>query len=422
MKRLLSTSWRVYPRGAILTLLFIPVAITFSVPLKHLLSERTAELPYEELGKLLSLIGKNKKIISLGPGEPDFGPPSHVIRAAQLALRDPAASRYSSPEGRLALREAIARKLKRENRIDLPPDNVIVTSGSNEAILLALIASIDPGEAVATVDPSYINYIPTTEMLNGMAISLPVIPENDWQLIPELVRKQIKEPRRTRVLIINSPANPTGAVYPRKTLEEIADIARDNDLLVISDEAYEKFVYGKAKHISIASLNGMEDYVLTLQSFSKTYGMPGFRVGYAAGPKKLIDIMREIHLYSSLCSPTISQIAALAALKGPQASIGKHVRDYDRRRKFVVRRINEINGFTCSSEPQGAFYVFPKFSFKMKSVALAHALMKKARVLTVPGSDFGRYGEGYLRLSYATAMPLLEEGLDRLESAVKKLR
>lgn len=392
------------------------------MPLDKIISERTAELPYEELGKLFKIIEKDKRIISLGPGEPDFGPPPHVIKASRRILGEKDIGRYSPVGGRADLREALAEKLKKENRIDASPDNVLVATGSTEAILLALMACVDPGEAVATVDPSYANYIPVTELLNGTAISLPVIPQNNWQLIPELMKKQIKEPRRTRAIIINSPANPTGAVYSRKTLEGIADVAVENDLLVISDEAYEKFVYGKAKHVSIASFNGMDDYVLTLQSFSKTYGMAGFRVGYAVGPKKVMDMMREIHLYTTLCAPRISQEAALAALKGPQNRIRKIVTDYDRRRKFVVKRINEINGLSCGSEPQGAFYVFPKLNTKMKSVKFAHWLLKRTKVLVVPGTDFGRYGEGYVRLSYATARPLLEEGLDRIEKAMKKLK
>jgi len=391
------------------------------MPLKRIISERSGQLAYKELGHLLALIEKDHRIISLGPGEPDFGPPSHVIRAAQRALEKPRTSRYAPLEGIKELREAIAKKLKKENRIDLSPDQVIITSGSNEAVLLALASIIDPGEAVAVTDPSFLDYIPTIHLLNGTAISLPVIPQNDWQLIPELVKKQIREPKRTRAIIINSPANPTGAVYSKKTLEGIAQIAVENDLLIISDEAYEKFVYG-AKHISIGSLNGMEDYVLTLQSFSKTYGMPGFRVGYAAGPEKLIKAMSKIHLYSSICSPTISQIAALEALKGPQGRIKKIVNEYAKRRKFIIKRVNEIPCFYCACEPKGAFYIFPKLKSKMKSVRFAHWLIKNAGVLVVPGTDFGRYGEGYVRLSYATKPDLIERALNRIEKAVKKLK
>jgi aminotransferase len=390
--------------------------------LKHLISERSAELPDIELGGMLSIAVRDHRVISLGPGEPDFKPPPHVIKAAQTALAK-GFTHYSPGEGRVELLEAVSKKLKRENRIAASPENIMITNGSTEGILLGLMATIDPGEAVLVPDPSFVAYIPTVELLNGTAISLPVIPDNDWQLIPELVKKQVKEPKRTRAIIINTPANPTGAVYSKKTLEALADIAIENDLLIISDEAYEKFVYAGAKHISPASLNGLADRVLTLQTASKTYGMAGFRVGWAAGPPKLIATMRKLHLYTSLAAGTSNQLAAVAALNGPQSSVKKVVREFDRRRKYMYRRICQLSSdFTCR-EPKGAFYIFAKFALAKRwtSAKLAEHLLKTAHVVTVPGSDFGRYGEGYIRLSYATAMPHIEEGLDRLEATMKKL-
>jgi len=267
-----------------------------------------------------------------------------------------------------------------------------------------------------------VNYIPVTELLNGAAVSLPVVPRDRWQLVPELVRKQLREPKGARAMIINSPANPTGAVYSEKILEELAGIAVENDLVIISDEAYEKFVYGGNRHVSVASLNGMEDRTLTVQTFSKTYGMCGFRVGYAAGPEEIIGMLVELHHYVGLSAPNLSQIAALAALEGPQGRIKENVREYDARRKFVVKRLGELDGFSCDCEPQGAFYVFPSFAFKMSSVKLAHYLANEARVLVVPGTDFGRYGEGHVRISYASPLPVLEEAFDRMERVVKKLK
>ena len=390
------------------------------MPLRNIIAERETELPEAEMGKLLKIAEESKDIISLGPGEPDFTPAPHIIKAAINALKT-GHTHYSPIEGRHELLEALAHKVKKVNKINANPENIVVTSGSNEAILLSLMSVVDPGEGVLIPDPAYLNYIPTVELLNGNPISLPVIPENDWQLIPELVKKQIKEPKRLRAIVVNTPANPTGAVYTRKTLEAVADIAREHDLLVISDEAYENYVYGGAKHVSIASLNGMEDYVVTLQSFSKTYGMTGFRVGYAVGPQKVIAAMRKLHLYASLTAPTPFQIAAVSALKGPQEWTHVIVRDYDKRRKFLVKRINEIDGFECN-DAKGAFYLFPKFSWKMKSVQLVEWFIKNAKVALVPGSDFGRYGDGYLRFSYATAFPKIRVALDRLEKAAKKLK
>jgi aminotransferase len=220
-------------------------------------------------------------------------------------------------------------------------------------------------------------------------------------------------------MIVNSPSNPTGVVFKKKTLEEIADFANEYDLLVVSDEAYEKFVYGGEKHVSFASLNGMEKRTLTLQSFSKTYAMPGFRIGYAAGPENIINAMRKIHIYSTICAPTVSQEAALEALKGPQKVVGKMVKEYDRRRKLIIKRLNEISGFSCV-EPKGAFYAFPNIKeFGMKSLAFSRWLLKGAKVAVVPGTEFGRCGEGYVRCSYATSYERVERAMDRIEGVVR---
>jgi aminotransferase len=204
-------------------------------------------------------------------------------------------------------------------------------------------------------------------------------------------------------------------------MEEVAGFAIEYDLLIIADEAYEKLVYGDAKHISIGSLNGMEDRVLTLHSFSKTYAMPGFRLGYAAGNEKLIAAMAKLHLFTSLCAPTISQVTAIEALKGSQASVKKMVAEYDRRRKMIIKRLNEIPGFRCT-EPKGAFYAFPNVSYyKMKSLKFAEWLLKNAKVAVVPGTEFGRMGEGFIRCSYATEYHKIWKAMDNIERAVKKL-
>jgi aspartate/methionine/tyrosine aminotransferase len=389
-------------------------------PLRSVISEREVELPKAEMENLLKVAVERKDVISLGPGEPDFGPPKHVLSAAKLAL-DRGFTHYSPVEGRKELREAIAKKLKRENRISVSPDDVLVTCGSSEAIMLAMLATVDPGEAVLVPDPGYVEYIPIVEMLNGAALSIPIRPNEGWQIAPEGVLWQLKEPQRVRAIILNSPANPTGAVYTKKTLEAIADIAVEYDLLIISDEAYEKFVYGKTQHVSPASLNGMADYVLTLQSFSKTYGMAGFRVGYAAGPPKVIKAMTDLHVYSTICAPTISQMAALAALKGPQGDIRKHVAEYHRRRDYVCKRLSELDQFTCV-KPEGAFYVFAKYAANMRSKEFSRWLLEKAKVAVVPGRDFGRYGEGYVRFSFATDFNLIKKAMDRVERTVKFLK
>jgi aminotransferase len=387
---------------------------------RKIISEREEELPLSTIGELIKIAEESKDIISLGPGEPDFDSPKHVIDFACKKLRE-GYTHYSPSAGRHELREAIARKLKKDNKINISPDQVIVTVGSTEAIMMALMCTIDPGEGVLVPDPGFLAYTPTVEILNGMPLCIPHHERNGFQFDIEEAKKAIL-PEKTNVMIINSPSNPIGVVYKKKTLEEVADFVCEYDLLAISDEAYEKLIYTGEKHISLGSLNGMENRVLTLQSFSKTYAMPGFRVGYAAGPENIINAMKKVHIYTSVCAPTISQEAALAALRGPQNYVAKMVKEYDRRRRLIIERLNEIPGFSCV-EPKGAFYAFPNIkSFGMSSFDFSRWLLKNARVAVVPGTEFGRCGEGYIRCSFATSYKKIEKAMDRIEDATKKIR
>lgn len=387
---------------------------------RRIISERGEELPVSTIGELIKIAEESKGVISLGPGEPDFDSPKNVVDFACKRLRE-GYTHYSPPGGRSELKEVISRKLRKENNVDVSPDQVIVTTGSTEAILLALMCSIDPGEGVLVPDPGFLAYRPIVEILNGMPICVPHYERDGFQFNLEEAERLIL-PEKTNVMIVNSPSNPTGVVFRKKTLEKIADFACEYDLLVISDEAYEKMVYDDEKHISIGSLNGMEKRVLTLQSFSKTYAMPGFRIGYAAGPENIINAMKKIHIYSTICAPTVSQEAALEALRGPQTAVEKMVKEYDRRRKLIIKRLNEISGFSCV-EPKGAFYAFPNIKeFGMKSLAFSRWLLKKAKVAVVPGTEFGRCGEGYIRCSYATSYEKIERAMERIESALKKLK
>jgi aminotransferase len=390
------------------------------MPLRSIISEREEELPISTIGELIKIAEESRGIISLGPGEPDFAAPKHVIKFACQKLRE-GYTHYSPPAGRQELREAIVKKLKKENRIDVSPDQVIVTAGSTEAIMLALMCTIDPGEGVLVPDPGFLAYTPAVEILNGMPLCIPHCESNGFQFDIEQAKKAIM-PEKTNVIIVNSPSNPTGVVYKKKTLEEIADFVNEYDLLALSDEAYEKLVYSGEKHISLGSLNGMGNSVLTLHSFSKTHAMPGFRLGYAAGPEKIIKAMKKIHIYSSVCAPTVSQMAALAALKGSQKHVAKMVKEYDRRRKLVFKRFNEIPGFSCV-EPRGAFYAFPNIkAFGMKALGFSMWLLKNAKVAVVPGTEFGRCGEGYVRCSFATSYEKIKIALERVEGATKKLK
>jgi len=399
-------------------LIFIPESIIIMVDLE--ISEREEQLPISTIGELIKIAEEGKGIISLGPGEPDFVSPRNIINFACRKLRE-GFTHYSPPGGRSELKEAIAKKLKADNRVDVSPDQIIVTSGSTEAILLNLICTIDPGEGVLIPDPGFLAYKPTVEILNGMPLCVPHHERDGFQFNVDEAKKIIV-PERTKVMIINTPSNPTGVVFKKEILEEIADFACEYGLIVISDEAYEKLVYDNEEHISIGSLNGMEERVLTLQSFSKTYAMPGFRVGYAAGPEELVNAMKKVHIYSSICAPTISQLAALEALRGSQIPVKKMAREYDRRRRLIIKRLNEIPGFSCV-EPKGAFYAFPNIrEFGMKSLDFSRWLIKKAKVATVPGTEFGRCGEGYVRCSYATSHERIEKAMDRIEKTTKKLK
>ncbi|MCK5023001.1 MAG: pyridoxal phosphate-dependent aminotransferase [Candidatus Aenigmarchaeota archaeon] len=387
---------------------------------RRVISEREEELPVSTIGELIKITEESKGIVSLGPGEPDFDSPKHIIDFACKMLRE-GKTHYSPPGGRTELREAISKKLKRENNIDLPPEQIIVTCGSTEAIMLALFCTIDPGEGVLLPDPGFLCYKPTVEILNGMPLSVPHKESDGFQFKTEEAEKIIV-PEKTNIMILNTPSNPLGVVYNKKTLEEIADFVTEYDITVLSDEAYEKFVYDGEKHVSFASLNGMDKRTITLQSFSKTYAMPGFRVGYAAGPENLINAMKKVHIYSSICSPTVSQLAAHMALTGPQKCITDMLKEYDKRRKIMIKRLCEIDGISCVN-PKGAFYAFPNISrFGKKSLDFSKWLIKNAKVATVPGTEFGRMGEGYVRCSYATSYKKIENAMDQIENSLKNIK
>ncbi len=386
------------------------------------ISERMNELPESSIVKLIKIAEESKDIISLGPGEPDFVPDKKIIESACEKLRE-GYTHYSPSQGREELLKELAKKLKKENKINVSESQIIVTCGSQEAIFLALAALIDPGESVLISDPGFLSYRPCIELLNGSVSEIKLKKENGFQISYEQLEDAMGNRKRTRALILNTPSNPTGTVFRKKTLEEVADFAVENDLIILSDEAYEKFVF-KGKHISMASLNGMHERTVTFHSFSKTFGMPGFRIGYASGPEEIIKGMLKMHPYITLCSPTVSQACAVTALRN-QKWIEKIIKEYNRRRKFIYKRTNEIKGFDCL-EPEGAFYAFPEFDFKKNgkkftSFGFCEWLLKEAKVACVPGTEFGNLGEGFLRFSYATSFEKIEEGMNRIEKAVKKL-
>jgi len=379
------------------------------------ISDRELELPDAVIGKLLKLAVEDKSIISLGPGEPDFIAPK-PIRDYTKKIVDKA-THYGAPQGNIELREAICKKLRKENKIKANPENVIVTCGSQEAVFISLLTSLDVADQVIIPNPSYLVYTPAVELVNGVPVFLELKEEENWEINPDRLRKLISK-KKTHGIIINTPSNPLGSVLSKNILEEIADIAVENDLYVFADEAYEKLIYDK-KHVSIGSLNGMEDYVITFQTFSKSYAMCGYRLGYAVGPEKLITAMNKVSHYVTLSAPTISQLVGVKALSISNKYIEVMRREYDRRRKFIVKRLNEIGLET--REPYGAFYTFSNIKnlTKKKSYDFAKDLLKKSKVAVVPGTEFGKFGEGYIRCSYATDINKIKIAMDRIEKFVR---
>ncbi len=379
------------------------------------ISERELELPDAVIGSLLKIAAEDKSVISLGPGEPDFITPKPILDYAKKRIAE--ATKYSAPAGRTELREAICKKLKKENKINADINNVVVTAGSQEGLFNALLCTLDPTEQVVLPNPSYLGYIPAIELVEGVPIYIKLEEKDDFAINPDLIRKIIDK-KKTKIILINTPANPTGNVLSRKILEEIADIAVDTNTYVFSDEAYEHIIYDDNKHVSIGSLNGMEDYAVSFFSFSKSYAMCGFRLGYVVGPERLMKEIDKSSHYVTICPPHISQFAGIKALQIGKKYTEKMVEEYKKRRNFIVKRLNEIG--LPTRMPGGAFYTFSNIQeYSNNSFEFAKEILKKAKVAVVPGTEFGIYGEGYIRCSYATDIKKIEIAMDRLEKFLK---
>ncbi len=376
------------------------------------------QLPELEFPKIFKRVVNDKSVISLGPGEPDFVTPKPLLEYASKIIKEGKGTHYSEPQGRLDLREAIAKKLRRENKIKTSPENVLVTCGSQEALFAGLLTTTDPTEQVVVPSPGYVGYIPAIELVNGVPVYLKLKEEENFEINPDELNKLVDK-KKTKVIILNSPSNPTGNVLSRKVLEEVADIAINKKVYIFSDEAYEQIIYDDKKHISIGSLNGMEKNVVTFQTFSKSFAMCGFRLGYCAGPSNLIKEMIKPHHYMTLAAPNISQIVGVRALSLSKKYINEMIKEYKRRRDFIVRRLNEIGLPTHT--PSGAFYTFSNISkFGGDSVAFSRRLLDKAKVAVIPGTEFGPYGEGYVRCSFAASLGRIELGMKRVERSLGK--
>lgn len=369
--------------------------------------------------RFFSLTQSVPDLISLGVGEPDFTPPPNVLEAAKRAL-DKGLTHYPPSTGILELREALAQKAKHDYSLSYDPESEsLVTVGGTQAVFLALQALINPEDEVLIPDPGFLCYEPSVLLAGGKPVFMPLLEGNGFSIEIEDVISQIT--KKSRMMIINSPNNPTGAVFSQDDLTRLAKLAVERDMIVISDEVYEKITYDDTRHFCLATFPGMRERTLVVGSFSKTYAMTGFRVGYVCGPKELVAPMTLVHQYCVACVDGPAQCAALEALRGPQGFVREMVSEFDRRRRLLHSRLNEIDGFRCSL-PKGAFYIFANVeSFKMPSEKLAELLVNQAHVVTVPGSAFGKRGEGYLRFSYAAAYDKIEEALNRIARVAKSL-
>jgi aminotransferase len=382
-------------------------------------AERLRNVEVSGIRRLFALGQDASDVVSLGIGEPDFSPPQHVLDAAVQAMSE-GKTHYTASNGIPELREALAKKYGREYGVHYNPESeILVTVGATEAVAIALLAFVNPGDEVLVPNPGFVCYKPAVRIAGGNPIEVPVHESNGFKPNVEAVTSLVT--KKSRVIIINSPNNPTGSVLTQGELSELAKIVIENNLIVVSDEVYEKIMYDNARHYCLASLAGLRDRTIVVNSFSKTFAMTGFRVGCALGPKELITAMLLVQqfLIASVNGP--AQYAATAALNGSQEFVSRMVSEFDKRRRLIHRRLNEIEGFRCTL-PQGAFYVFPSIhDLQIKSSDLAQFILKEAKVVTTPGSAFGSQGEGYLRMSYATSYELINEALDRIEKKTRRL-
>lgn len=381
---------------------------------REFIAERVATLKPSGIRKFFDIVATMDDVISLGIGEPDFTTPEPILKAGIKAIRK-GETHYTSNAGIYELREAISDLLEEKYQVRYDPaDEVVITVGVSEALYLALTAVINPGEEIIIPTPCFVSYQAEVILAGGVPIEIPGSIENKFQPEPGLIEAAITP--QTKAIFIGFPNNPTGAVATRENLLEISRIAEEHDLVVISDEIYDNLVYG-VEHVCFASLPGMKKRTITLGGFSKSYAMTGWRVGYAAAPAEILHGLVRIHQYTVMSAPSISQLAALAALQyGADYAEEMRVK-YDRRRQLIVSRLNDIGLETFM--PQGAFYAFPKIeSTGLDDDQFAHKLLKEEKVAVVPGSAFGAGGTGFVRCSYATSYEKIEKALDRIESFV----
>ncbi len=386
--------------------------------MRNPLSKKVTEIKPSGIRKFFDLVSEMKDAISLGVGEPDFETPWH-IRDEGIYAFERGRTFYTANAGLKDLRIEINNYLQRRQGLSYNPDNeIVVTVGGSEAIDIALRAMLNAGDEVIIPQPSYVSYEPCTVLADGVPVIINLKAENEFRLTAKELENAITD--KTKVLILPFPNNPTGSIMEKEDLESIAKVIIKHDIFVISDEIYSELSY-KNKHISIASIDGMKERTILINGFSKSYAMTGWRLGYACGNKDIIAQMTKIHQYAIMCAPTISQYAAVDALKNGDEDVEKMKKSYNQRRRFLMNAFKEMD-LECF-EPFGAFYVFPCIKeFGMTSEEFATRFLEEEKVAAIPGTAFGDSGEGYLRISYAYSLEKLKIAMDRLKNFVTRLR
>lgn len=382
------------------------------------LSQKVADLKPSGIRKFFDIVATMHDVISLGIGEPDFTTPQPILQAGIRSLQN-GDTHYTSNSGILELREALSQHIERLYGVHYDPVNeIVITVGGSEALYLSATALIDPGDEVIVLTPCFVAYQAEVQLAGGVAVEVPCRFENNFDVDPEDIRAAITP--RTKAILIGFPNNPTGAVASRERLLEIAKMAEEHDLIVLSDEIYDQLVYG-VKHVCFPALPGMRERSVLLGGFSKDYAMTGWRIGFAAAPEHLLKGMLRIHQYTVMCAATTAQKAATEALRTGEPYVQQMVAEYDRRRRLIVDGLNTIGLKTF--EPRGAFYAFPYVAGTgLDEGTFANRLLQEERVAVVPGTAFGKGGEGFVRCSYATAYDKLEEALDRIDRFVRKVK
>lgn len=379
-------------------------------------SAKALEMKASGIRKFFELAAEIPDCISLGVGEPDFQTP-WAIREAAIHSLELGRTKYTANAGLKELREGLSEFMGRRYNLHYRPDEIFVTVGGSEAIDLAIRMLVEPGDEVIIPEPCYVSYDPITTLTGGKVVSIETKEEDEFRVTAEQIRNAITE--HTKLLVLSYPNNPTGAVLRHEDLVGIAEVLKGTDIIVLSDEIYAELIYGDEPYESIASIEGMKERTIVVNGFSKAFSMTGWRLGYCAGPKELIDTMIKIHQSCIMAAPTTSQYAAVVAISDCDGDIERMREEYDFRRKYCVRKLNEMGLHTF--EPKGAFYVFPNISvLGLSSDEFCMKLLKEKNLAIVPGTAFGKSGEGFARISYAYSIEHLQEAMRRIENFLKE--